>query len=136
MSEAYNGPMGKIRLWISDCKENIFTLENFMRDYEYAEIVIHALRIAKIETNNFEDGVESSEMKYTKEREVGRHRNGVTLYINFRKGSEWPTYLLRTRGLRYGYVYTKVIEDHGVPSRAARFFKLPIDLLELIEENE
>jgi len=136
MSEAYNGPMGKIYLWISDCKQNIFTLENFMRDYEYAEIVIHALRIAKIETNNFEDTKESREMRYTKERVVGRQRSDVTLYINFHGSSEWPTYLRRTRGLRYGYVYTKVIEDHGVPSMAARFFKLPIDLLELIEENE
>ncbi len=135
MSEAYNGLKGKIYLWISDCKEHIFTLENFMRNYEYAEIVIHALKLAKIETNNFEDGVESSEMKYTKEREVGRHRNGVTLYINFRKGSEWPTYLLRTGGIEYSYVYAKVIEDHGVPSRAARFFKLPIDLLELKDEQ-
>lgn len=135
MSEAYNGLKGKIYLWISDCKEHIFTLENFMRNYEYAEIVIHALRIAKIETNNFEDGVESSEMKYTKEREVGRHRNGVTLYINFRKGSEWPTYLLRTRGIEYSYVYAKVIEDHGVPSRAVRIFKLPLDLLELKDEE-
>lgn len=135
MSEAFNGPMGKIRLWISDCKENIFTLENFMRDYEYAEIVIHALRIAKIETNNFDDDKESSEMKYIKEREVGRHRSDVTLYINFSRGSEWPKYLRRTRGLRYGYVYVTVVEDHGVPSRAARFFKLPIDLLELKDEQ-
>jgi hypothetical protein len=32
-------------------------------------------------------------------------------------------------------VYAKVIEDHRVPSRAARYFKLPIDLLELKEEE-
>jgi len=121
--------------WTIKCKERIFILENFMREYPYTKEVIECFKVAKTKTNNFRVASDSPWMEVKCEYKYGPP-DFVILKIHFQKNRYYPSYFVPEKGFQFNFVMARVHEyfnGEGGGSLCCRM--IPIDLLELKDEE-